>query len=245
MQALEVGDLRLVARLGEHLEAGHDQRRRAAAENGLLAEQVGLGLLGEGRAEHAGLGAADPLGVRQGQLQRGPRGVLLHGDQARHAAAVDELAAHEVAGALRRHHGDVDAGRRGDETEADVQPVSEQQRVAVLQVRRDVGLVELALHRVRREDHDHVGLGGGLGGSDDAQALRLGLRAALRALRQADAHVDAGVAQGQRMGVPLAAVAEDGHLPAADEAEVGVVVVVDLGHEVGVLLLLQVGGRQG
>jgi hypothetical protein len=63
------------------------------------------------------------LGVRQRQRQGRPGGVLLHGDQARHAAAVDELPAHEVARALRRDHGDVDAGRRGDEAEADVEAV--------------------------------------------------------------------------------------------------------------------------
>ena len=53
VQALVVGDLRLVARLDERLEAGLDQLGDAAAEHGLLAEEVGLGLLGERRLEHA------------------------------------------------------------------------------------------------------------------------------------------------------------------------------------------------
>ena len=63
---------------------------------------------------------------------------------------------------------------------------------------------------VGREDHDQVGLLDRLGRRQHAQALGLGLGPALRALGQADADVDAGVAQGQRVGVALAAVAEDG-----------------------------------
>ena len=47
VQALVVGDLGRVAGLDERLEAQVDQLRDAAAEHGLLAEEVGLGLLGE------------------------------------------------------------------------------------------------------------------------------------------------------------------------------------------------------
>jgi hypothetical protein len=68
------------------------------------------------------------------------------------------------------------------------------------------------------------------GGGDDPQAGGLGLRAALGGLGQADAHVDAGVVQVQRVGVALAAVADDGDLPALDQRQVGVVVIGDRGH---------------
>ena len=53
VQALVVGDLGLVARLDERLEARLDQLGDAAAEHRLLAEEVGLGLLLERRLEHA------------------------------------------------------------------------------------------------------------------------------------------------------------------------------------------------
>ena len=46
---------------------------------------------------------------------------------------------------------------------------------------------------------------------------------------QADAHVDTRVAQRQRVGVALAAVADDRDLAALDDRQVGVVVVEDLG----------------
>src|SRR5882724_9497004 len=52
VQALEVRGLRLVAGLDEGGEPGLDQLGDAAAEHDLLAEQVSLGLLGEGGLEH-------------------------------------------------------------------------------------------------------------------------------------------------------------------------------------------------
>ena len=69
---LEVGELRLVARLDERLERHLDQRRRPAAEDRLLAEEVGLGLLREGRLEHAGAGVAEGAGVGEDARPGGP-----------------------------------------------------------------------------------------------------------------------------------------------------------------------------
>src|SRR5690606_37809224 len=100
VQALEVGDLGLVAGLGEGGEARLDQLGQAAAEHRLLAEEVGLGLLGEGGLQRAGAGAADPLGVGERQVPGGAGGVLLDRDQDRDAAPLLELAADQVARAL-------------------------------------------------------------------------------------------------------------------------------------------------
>ena len=47
VHALEVGHLGLVARFDQRLEAGLHQRARAAAEDGLFAEQVGFGFFGD------------------------------------------------------------------------------------------------------------------------------------------------------------------------------------------------------
>src|SRR4030095_4580644 len=59
VHALGVGHLGLVASLDQRLKASLDQRRDAAAQYRLLAKQVGLGLLGEGGQQHAGLGRAN------------------------------------------------------------------------------------------------------------------------------------------------------------------------------------------
>ncbi len=71
VEALEVGRLRLVAGLDERLEAGLDERGQAPAEHDLLAEEVGLGLLGERGLEDAGAGRAEGVGVGEGE-RRGP-----------------------------------------------------------------------------------------------------------------------------------------------------------------------------
>ena len=135
VHALEVRDLRLVAGLHQRLEAGLDERRRAAAEHGLLAEEIGLGLLGEAGLDHARAGAADSLRVGESHGLGLAARVLVHGQQTRRALAFLEHLAHAVAGSLGRDHRDVDARGRRDRAEADVEAVREHQRVARLEAR--------------------------------------------------------------------------------------------------------------
>src|SRR5699024_4499506 len=239
VQHLEVGDLGLVARLGEGLEAGLDQVAHAAAEHRLLTEQVGLGLLGEGGLDDAGAGAADALGVGEGQVPGRAARVLLDGDDVRDAAAGDELAAHGVARRLRRDEQHVHARGRLDVAEADVEAVGEGERLALAQVGLDRLAVHLPLILVRGEDHDQIGPLGDLRDGADGEALLLGLGGGLRALAQAHADLDAAVAQVQRVGMALGAEADDSDLLALDDGQVGVVVVEDLSHDV----LLRCGVR--
>ena len=65
VEDFEVGELGLVAGFDEGFEACLDEGGGAAAEDGLLAEEVGLGLFGEGGLEDSGAGAADALGVAE------------------------------------------------------------------------------------------------------------------------------------------------------------------------------------
>src|SRR5918993_1377273 len=230
VQALEVGDLGLVAGLGQGLEAGLDERGGAAAEDGLLAEQVGLSLLLEGGDQRPGPGPADRPGVALGQVPGLAGGVLGDGDQHRGALAVLELAPDQVAGALGGDHGHVDGVGHLDVAEVDVEAVGEEQGVAGVEVGGDVAPVQVPLHGVGDQHHDQVGPGRRLGRAGHGQPGRLGLGPAGRALGQPDPDLAAGVVQGQGVGVALGAVAEHGDLAGLDEAEVGVVVVVDGGH---------------
>ena len=138
VQHLEVRQLGGVSGLDHDVEAGLDEFLGAAAQHGLLTEQVGLGLVLERGLDDAGAGAADALGVGQRERLALALGVLVDRDQTRHALAVDELAAHQVPGALRRDHADGDVRGRLDQIEVDVQAVAEEQRVAVFQIRLDV-----------------------------------------------------------------------------------------------------------
>src|SRR6478736_1482998 len=122
---LEVRELGLVARLDERLERRLDERGDAAAQERLLAEQVGLGLLLERRLEDAGAGVAEAAGVGKGPRPGRAARVLVDREQCRDAAALLVHAADQVARALGRDHPDVD-GRAGlDPAEPDVEAVGE------------------------------------------------------------------------------------------------------------------------
>ena len=113
VEALVVRDLGRVAGLDERLEAGADELGRAAAEDGLLAEEVGLGLLLERRLEDAGAAGADPDRVGERELAGAARRVLLDGDQRGRPVALGEEPSHDVARALRGDHDHVVARRPG------------------------------------------------------------------------------------------------------------------------------------
>ena len=87
VHALEVGRLRLVPCLDERLVARLDEGGDTAAEDGLLAKEVGLGLLFEGRGEYARSCAADAPCVGEADVAGGAGGVLVDGQQSGHPGA--------------------------------------------------------------------------------------------------------------------------------------------------------------
>ena len=162
VQALVVRDLRRVARIDQRLEAGPDELRRAAAEDGLLAEEIGLGLLLERRLEDPRAAGADPDRVRECDLSRVAGGILLDRDQRGRAVPLGEEAADDVARALRRDHDHVVARVGRDPLVEDVEAVGEQHRRARREVRLDVRVVDGGLHLVRQQDRDELGALDGL-----------------------------------------------------------------------------------
>ena len=155
VQALEVGDFRLVARLDERLESGLDERADAAAQHRLLAEQIGFGFFGERRLDDARARDADALGVRQRQRAAPGR---WRPDGSANSAGVP---APSTYSSRTRWPGDFGAtivtstsGADRDGAEADVEAVREHQHVAGREVRLDRVLVELRRRRVGHEHHD-------------------------------------------------------------------------------------------
>ena len=133
VQALVVGDFGLIAGFDQRFETLEHQIAGAAAQHGLFAEQIRLGLFREGRLEHAAARAADAVTVGERLGERIAGRVLVDGDQRRHAAALLVLAAHEIAGTLGRDQHHVEILARLDLLEVDVEAVREQQRRALLQ----------------------------------------------------------------------------------------------------------------
>ena len=95
--------------------------------------------------------------------------------------------------------------------EVDVEAVGEHQQLAGAQVRRDLRVVDLLLRGVRDEHHDHVRVANRVRDVCHPQSRLLRDRAAARPGRQADHDVDARLVQVERVGMALAAVADDGH----------------------------------
>ena len=231
MHRLEVGKLRLVAGLDERLERRLHEGGHAAAQERLLAEQIGLGLFLECRLEDPGAHVAERTGVGEHAGTRRPAGIAVDGKERRHAAARLVHAAHEMARTLRRDHPDVDPLRRVDPAEVDVEAMGEHQELARPEVRRDLRVVNGLLGRVRHEDHDHVGRADGVGHVGHGEAGVGGQRAALRSGRQAHHDLNPGFVEVPGMGVALAAVADDRDRRAGQSGRIGIVVVVHLrGH---------------
>ncbi len=128
----------------------------------------------------------------------------------------------------------VHVGGRDHLVEVDVEAVGEHQHLALAQAALDLALEDVALALVGQEDHDDVRHLGGLGHGGHAEPVAFRLGPALRALVEPDHHVLTCVLEVEGMGVALAAVPDDGDLLALEQAEIGVLVVVDLcRHRVG------------
>ena len=224
---LEVGELLGVASLGQGLETGLDHLDEAAAEHGLFAKEVLLGLILEGRLDDAGASAAQAPSVGKGDIPGVTGGVLVHAGQVGHTGALGVLTTNDVAGALGGDHDDVDVLGSLDVAKVDVETVSEAQGVARLQVGLHELLVDGGLGLVGGEDHDDVGFLGGGGHVGHLEAGLASLVGRRGALTQADAHVAAGVHEVECMSVALGAIADDGNLLALDDAGIAILLVVN------------------
>jgi hypothetical protein len=106
--------------------------------------------------------------------------------------------------------------------------LSEHQHLALGEAALDLLLVHLTLCLVGEQDHDHVGHLHGFGYRGHAHAVLLRACPALGALVQPDHDVLARVLEVEGVGMPLAAVPDDRDLLGLEQAEIGVLVVINL-----------------
>ena len=131
-------------------------------------------------------------------------------------------------GPFGRDHQHVEIGARLDQVEMDVEAVGEHQRRAFLHVGRKFAAIDVGLQLVGRQHHHDVGPFGRAGDVHHLDSLRLRLLDGGRVRPQRNGYVlDAAVAHVEQMRMTLAAVADDGHLLALDQIEIGVPVVVN------------------
>ena len=212
MDALEIRVSGIVSCLYQGLEACLHQSADTAAENCLLAEQVGLRLHPEGSLQHAGAGAADAQGIGQSQILGFAGVILLYGNQTGNAFSCFILASHGMSGPFGSDHGHIHVGRRNDLAEMDGKTVSEHQHIALLQVGLNVLFVHCGLLLIVDQNHDNIRLLCCLCRGVDLQALSFCLGPGFAALVKAHNNITAGILQVQRMGVSLASVADDSDL---------------------------------
>ena len=105
------------------------------------------------------------------------------------------------------------------------------ERIPSLETRRDGLAVERRLNRVRHKNHDHVGPGSRLSDPHDGQSSFLCRRPGAAPLAQADPDFTTAVLQVKRVGVPLAAVTDDGDLFVCQQVQVGVSLVIQVSHD--------------
>ena len=133
-----------------------------------------------------------------------------------------------MAGTFWRDHQHVEIGARVEQVEVDVEAVREHQRGTLLHVVMQMVAVDVALQFVGGQHHHEVGPFGGLGDFHHLEAGGLRLLGRGRTLAQRNGHfLDAGILQVQRVGVALAAIADDDDLFALDQVQIGVAIVIN------------------
>ncbi len=146
----------------------------------------------------------------------------MDGDQGGHAGPPDILAPNQVPRPLGSHHHDVDLRRWNDLPVVDVEPVGEQQGLPGLHGGRDVLGIDAGLGVIRGENLDHVAGLSRLPGGNRLKAILDGLLVVGGAWPLADDHFDSAVPQVLGLGVSLAAVPDDRHLPASERVGIRV-----------------------
>ncbi len=229
MQDLEVGHLRRVPGIHQGLEPGLDERGDPTAEDRLLTEEIGLGLLCKRRLEYDRAGRADPAGVGERDGPCRPRGVLVDGNEGRDALTFLVGTADHVAGTLRGDHHHIDGGRRNDLAVVDIETMGEHQTGVFSDIGADLGAVDCSLILIGEEDLDDVGALDRFGHGVDLKTI-FGCSLPAAAGPQANDDPAPGITQVQRLATTLGAIADDGDGLALQGARVRIGLIVFLHH---------------
>ena len=133
-----------------------------------------------------------------------------------------------MSGSLGSDHGNVYICRRLDQTEVNVEAVSEHEHIAGLKVGLDVLLVHSGLLLIVDQDHDDVRHLSCLSSIVNSESLSLSLSLGLGSLVKAYDDVATGLLEVQRMCMSLAAVADDGNGLALEHGQVAVFLIINL-----------------
>jgi len=231
MENFEVCHLGLIPRLDKRLESRLDQGCSATAEDGLLTEEIGFGLLFEGGLEDTPTGTADAFRPGESGLFGRAALVLVNGDEGRDTLALLILTANGVTGSLGGDHDDVDMLGRLDRLVMDREAVAEEEGVPGMEIGGDILLIDLGDDEVGDSHHDHIGLLDCLGGVKNLEAELLGDLTAFALWVKSDDDLDAALLEVEGMGVSLGTEADHGTGFPLEELQVGIFAGIDFsGH---------------
>ncbi len=164
VQALEIGHFRGVAGFDQRLEPGLDQVGDAAAQHGLLAEQVGFAFLAEVGFDDARAAAADARGIGEGDVMGVAGGVLMRPRSGRARRRRVEYSLRTVwPGPLGAIMITSMSARGSIRPKWMLRPWAKASAAPGLQVAREVVGIDRGLMLVGGEDHEDVGPCGGFG----------------------------------------------------------------------------------
>ncbi len=212
MHDFVVGDFGLVTGFHERFEAGHDEFGRAAAQHGLLPEQVGFRLLGERRLDDTGAGATDAGRISECQLEGIAGCILVHGDEAGNAVTFFILTPYQAPGALGSDQHDIEIAARFNLLEVDGKTVCEKQGRTLGDVVDD-SAVKALLHHVGREKRNDCGILHGFSRFHHREPVGFRLRPAGAIPPQTHDYIESAVLEIQCVSTPLAAIAQYRYLP--------------------------------
>ena len=158
MDTLKVSVLRCISCFYQCLEAGFHQCAYTAAENCLLAEQVGLSLNFESSLQNTCSCSAQCCSVSQCSVFCFSCVILLYSYQTRNTFSYLILASYCMTRSLRSDHGNVNVSRRFDLSEMDSKAVCEHEHITFFQVRLNIFFVHSCLFLIVDQNHDDISL---------------------------------------------------------------------------------------
>src|SRR6185437_9408013 len=189
------------------------------------AKEISLGLFLKRGLKHSCASAANTLQVTEAKRVCVAGRVLVNSDESGDPAAFSEHLAHAMARGLgsshayvnaRRRknglemdiepicsHAYVNARRRKNGLEMDIEPMRKHQQLSRSQVRSHFLGVQLGLGLIGNKHHDHIGPLGGVGNCVHFKAGFLRLGNGLGSRGQADFYLNTRVLEVKSMGMPL------------------------------------------
>ena len=228
MEDLEVGHLRGIAGLGEGLESALDELGLSTAEDCLLSEEVGVGLVVEGGLEDTCAGGSKSLCKSECDLLCVSGDILVDADESGDSESLSEHDPLHVSGGLGCHHDDIDVCRGDDELVGDCESVCELEGCTLFEVGLDVLLVDVGLDLVGQEHHDDVCVFDCISELCDFESVLLGLVPGFSVLPCSDGDIHSRVVEAECLCPSLGSVSEDGDFLSVEDLQVCVIVMVKL-----------------